>query len=86
LPNPQKIYSITKRVKTLDEGEKYFLGFLPFIDSTEQQIPRPKNIQIRKTYYSDNKKMHTALKTQLMVNNHVGLSFIKQIMRQEEEA
>jgi len=30
--------------------------------------------------------MHAALKTQLMVNNQVGLSFIKQIMRKEEEA
>jgi hypothetical protein len=30
--------------------------------------------------------MHTALKTQIMVNNHVGLSFIKQIIRKEEEA
>ena len=42
LPIPQKIYNITKRLKTLDEVEKYFPGFLAFIDSTEQQIPRPK--------------------------------------------
>ena len=41
LPIPQKIYNITKRLKTLDEVEKYFPGFLSFIDSTEQQIPRP---------------------------------------------
>src|SRR4051812_27115989 len=58
LPIPQKIYSITKRLKTLDKVEKYFLGFLSFIDSTEQQIPRPKNKQRRKIYYSGKKKMH----------------------------
>src|SRR3982751_3368886 len=41
LPIPQKIYNITKRLKTLDEIEQYFPGFLAFIDSTEQQIHRP---------------------------------------------
>ncbi len=41
LPIPQKIYNITKRMKTPDEVEKYFPDFLAFIDSTEQQIPRP---------------------------------------------
>ena len=39
---PQKIYTITKRLKTPpEEVEKYFPGLLVFIDSTEQQIPRP---------------------------------------------
>ena len=42
LPIPRKIYNITKRLKTPDEVEKYFPGFLAFIDSTEQQIPRPR--------------------------------------------
>ena len=68
LPIPQKIYNITKRLKTLDEVEKYFPGFLAFIDCTEQQIPRPEIIKERKTYYSGKKKRHT-VKTQLMVNN-----------------
>ena len=36
---PQKIYNISKRLKTPDEVEKYFPGFLAFIDFTEQQIP-----------------------------------------------
>src|SRR4051794_11226371 len=67
VPIPQKIYSITKRLKTLDEVEKYFLGFLAFIDSTEQQIPRPKNKRKRKAYYSGKKKRHT-IKNQLVVN------------------
>jgi len=69
LPIPQKIYNITKRLKTPDEVEKYFPGFLAFIDSTEQQIPRPENNRKRKAYYSGKKKRHTAVKTQLMVNN-----------------
>ncbi len=37
VPIPQKIYNKTKRLKTIDEVEKYFPGFLAFIDSTEQQ-------------------------------------------------
>src|SRR3954471_24000413 len=39
LPIPQKIYGITKRLKTPEEVEQYFPGFLSFIDCTEQQIP-----------------------------------------------
>ena len=34
LPIPQKIYNITKRLRTLDEVEKYYPGFLSFIDCT----------------------------------------------------
>ena len=69
LPIPEKFYRITKRLKTLEEIEQCFPGFLAFIDSTEQQIPRSVNKRKRKTYYSGKKKRHTAVKTQLMVNN-----------------
>ena len=69
VPIPQKIYNITKRLKTPDEVERYFPGFLSFIDSTEQQIPRPVDKKRKKIYYSGKKKRHT-VKTQLMVNNH----------------
>src|SRR5690349_62762 len=65
LPFPQKIYNITKRLKTLDEVEKYFPGFLAFIDCTEQEIPRPVDKKRIKTFYSGKKKRHT-VKTQLM--------------------
>ena len=35
IPIPQKLYNKTKRLKTLVEAvEKYFLGFLAFIDCT----------------------------------------------------
>ncbi|MER5174576.1 MAG: transposase family protein [Candidatus Nitrosocosmicus sp.] len=37
VPIPQKLYNITKRLKTPEEEvEKYFPGFLSFTDSTEQ--------------------------------------------------
>src|SRR6476661_4037293 len=68
LPIPQKIYKLTKRLKTPDEVEKYFPGFLAFTDCTEQQIPRPIDKERRKMYYSGKKKRHT-VKNQLMVNN-----------------
>jgi len=68
LPIPQKIYNITKRLKTPEEVEKYFPRFLAFIDATEQQIPRPVDNKRRKEYYSGKKKKH-AVKNQLMVNN-----------------
>ncbi len=70
LPIPQKIYRITKRLKTLEEVERYFPGFLSFIDSTtEQQIPRPTDNKRKTVFYSGKKKRHT-VKSQLMVNNH----------------
>jgi len=34
VPIPQKIYGITKRLKTPDEVEQYFPGVLAFIDCT----------------------------------------------------
>jgi len=68
LPIPQKIYKLTKRLQTPEEVEQYFPGFLAFIDSTEQQIPRPVNNRRRKAYYSGKKKRHV-VKAQLMVNN-----------------
>ncbi len=70
VPIPQKTYNITKRLKTPEAVEKYFPGFLTFIDCTEQQIPRPIDNKRRKLYYSGKKKIHT-VKNQLMVNSCV---------------
>jgi len=67
IPLPKKIYKRTKRLRTINEVEQYFPGFKAFIDSTEQEIPRPKNNRKRKSYYSGRKRKHT-VKTQLMVN------------------
>src|SRR5215203_2787415 len=69
IPIPQKIYNrLSKRLQTPEEVEKYFPGFMAFIDCTEQQIPRPENRRRRKMCYSGKKKRHT-VKTQIMVNN-----------------
>ena len=68
VPIPQKIYDKTKRLRTTEEVEKYFPGFLAFTDCKEQQIPRPINNKRCKVFYSGKKKRHT-VKTQLMVNN-----------------
>jgi hypothetical protein len=52
-----------------DEVEKYFPGFISFIDSTEQQqIPRPTDNKRKKIFYSGKKKRHT-VKTQFMMVN-----------------
>ncbi len=67
MPIPQKIYNITKRLKT-PEVEQYFPGFLAFTDCTEQQIPRPVDRERRDAYYSGKKKRHT-VKNQITVNN-----------------
>jgi hypothetical protein len=41
---PQKLYEVTRRLKTREEVEQIFLGFMAFTDcSVEQPIPRPKN-------------------------------------------
>ena len=68
VPIPQKIYNKTKRLRTAEEVEKYFPGFLAFTDCTEQQIPRPINNKRRNVFYSGKKKRHT-VKMQLTVNN-----------------
>jgi hypothetical protein len=71
VPLPRKLYkrAITtrRRLRTIEEVEQGFPGLKAFIDSTEQEIPRPKNKGKRKSYYSGRKKKHT-VKTQLMVN------------------
>ena len=59
LPIPQKLYNVTKRLKSIEEVEQYFPGFIAFIDCTEQPIPRPKNRLRRRLYYSGKRKKHT---------------------------
>lgn len=67
IPIPKKVYEGAKRANTPEEVEQFFPGFRAFIDSTEQEIPRPKDAKKRKTHYSGKKKRHT-VKTQLTVN------------------
>ncbi len=49
---PQKIYDITRKLKSPEEVERYFPGFLAFTDLTEQQIPRPVDRERRKIILS----------------------------------
>ena len=75
LPIPHKLYDVTKRLKTKEEVEEYFPGFIAFIDCSEQQIPRPKNKKNRKLYYSGKKKKHTV--KNLYTVNQKGLILYK---------
>jgi hypothetical protein len=75
LPIPQKLYKVTKRLKTIEEVEKYFPGFMAFTDCTEQQIPRPKNKKRKRLYYSGKKKKHTV--KNLYTANQKGLLIYK---------
>ena len=60
LPIPQKLYEVTKRLKTKEEVEKYFPGFMAFTDCTEQPIPRPKNRMKRKlVLFRQEEKTHS---------------------------
>ena len=68
LPLPQKLHDKAKRLQNIEEIEAMFPEFKAFIDATEQEIPRPKNKQKRKTHYSGKKKRYT-VKTQLTVNS-----------------
>jgi len=68
LPLPEKVYRKVKKISTMEELEGMFPGLRAIIDSTEQEIPRPKDDkEKRKTHYSGKKRSHT-VKTQLMVN------------------
>lgn len=80
LPIPQKLYKVTRRLKTREEVEEYFPGFMAFTDCTEQPIPRPKNRKKRKLYYSGKKKKHTV--KNLYTANQKGLLIYKTKRRQ----
>ena len=69
IPIPQKMmYAESKKIGTMQELERYFPEFCVMIDSSEQQIPRPKkNKKKRQTHYSGKKGMHT-VKNQYTVN------------------
>ena len=64
---PKKVHKLTRRLRTIEEVEEYFVGLEAFIDATEQEIPRPKDPVKRETHYSGKKKRHT-VKMQLTVN------------------
>ena len=67
IPLPERLYNITRRLRTVEEVKKYFPEFKAFIDVTEQEIQRPKDKNKKRNYYSGKKEKHT-VKTQYMVN------------------
>ena len=66
LPMPKKVYRKVRKLRTIEEIEEPFPGFKALIDATEQEIPRPKAKEKRKTHYSA-RRGGTPL-TQLTVN------------------
>ena len=58
---PQNIYSITKnRLNTPTErGEKYFPGFIAFIDSIQNNTDTKTKGQEKKVFYLDKKRKET---------------------------
>ena len=75
LPIPQKLYEVTRRLKTKEEVEEYFPGFMAFTDCTEQPIPRPKNRIRKRKFYSGKRKKHTV--KNLYTANQKGLIIYK---------
>ena len=53
-----------------EEVERYFPGFLSFIDFTEQQIPRPVDKKRKKEYYSEKKEKRHNVKNPIWVNTY----------------
>jgi hypothetical protein len=70
--NSSKDIRANKKLRTIEEVEEYFPGFIAFIDCPEQQIPRPEDKR-RKMYYSLGKKKRNTVNTQLMMVNNRGL-------------
>ena len=79
---PQKIYRITKRLKTPEKVKENFPVFISFIGSTEQQQQKYQDMPIIKergyVLFGKEEKRHTAIKTHrlFMVNNQASSSFI----------
>ena len=71
IPIPKKMEDKMRKIGEIDELLKMFPDMEAFVDATEQEIPRPKDKQKRKDFYSGKKKRHT-IKTQI-VNKKNGL-------------
>lgn len=69
-------------MKSLEEVEQYFPGFIAFVDCSEQQIPRPKDKIRKRIYYSGKKKKHTV--KNLYTANQNGLIIYKTKHRQRQ--
>jgi hypothetical protein len=84
LPIPQKLYNVIKRLKTKEEVEDYFPGFLAFTDSTEQLThSKTSKEQGRKENYTTlERKRSTRSVKNLYTDNQKGLLIYKTKRRQ----
>ena len=67
IPLPEKIEDKIERIRNIDELLEILPEMEAFVDATEQEIPRPKDKEKRKEYYSGKRKRHT-IKTQIATN------------------
>lgn len=67
IPLPEKVHERIKKIGTMEELLQYYPELKAVLDTTEQEIPRPKSKKKRQSHYSGKKKRHT-VKTQLLVN------------------
>ena len=67
IPLPEKILDKIERIRNMDELLEILPEMEAFIDATEQEIPRPKDKEKKKEYYSGKRKRHT-IKTQIATN------------------
>jgi len=67
IPIPAKKYADSKKLKSMQELQKFFPELIAITDGTEQPIPIPKNRIKRKTHYSGKKKRHT-VQNQITIN------------------
>ena len=67
IPIPAKKYADSKKLKSLEDIQRYFPELIAITDGTEQSIPRPKDKKKKKTHYSGKKKKHT-VQNQITVN------------------
>ena len=59
LPIPQKLYKVSRRLKTREEVEEYFPGFMAFTDCTEQPIPSLRTGEKEDYTILEREKKHT---------------------------
>jgi hypothetical protein len=76
MPTNSSNRTILQRLKTKEEVEVYFPGFLSFVDCTEQPIPGSEKRLRRRLYYSGKRKKHTTVKN-LYTTNQKGLIIYK---------
>ncbi len=69
IPIPQKIYKITNRLRTPEELEEYFPGFLAFIDSTKRYDKQTKTRRLSFAFiFSGNTKNTKTITNKVIIS------------------